>query len=206
MLIRPALAGVILCLSFAPLLVSGQRDSLTVTAWDFAREVHRGTQKEWNRVTVEMRPGVNRDPGVHNPNFHFGVVLQVTVAWRTRPGSGPTRMIYYRARAEAVALERDKTVTWHFFLPPELVDSDDLEVEPVAALAEVGTADRMRLAGELAAWGPIQDEARRVRFLREAEAQLAETSGALRAFPWSPFADGNHPTLAENQPTLRLPQ
>lgn len=147
-----------------------------------------GANEPWLEAEVET----NARPGPANPGRMLPRVrVTLTLCVETLAGNGPRRLDFYRASAEAVALDEGRS-SIRFYLPPEIVRRDGVRSEPRWWLAEVAVGGRPMPAGRGRFSSALANEQIRRDFLQKVAANASGNDGVLQPQYLTPFAT-DHP-------------
>jgi hypothetical protein len=155
-------------------------NAIEVTGVRFASATHgNNSANSWNETEIE----INVKPAATKGDSRFANRVRITL---TIAADGPENaLVYYRATAEAVALQEGRSKV-RFYLPPEIVRRDTLRTEPKLWAVDIVAAGQPMTSSRLAA--NMSTPAARADFLKKAAASAPANDGILVPQYLTPFA------------------
>lgn len=193
------------CLVFAPFMVlfghgiafaqaeAGEGARVEIQAVRFGQARAPGGGDAWTEALVELAVVPNTDGGIY-ARWADRVRVALSLGVRTRAGD----YAFYRASAEAVALESGRAM-FRFYLPPEITRREQLATaEPYAWMVEVAVDGKPLPASPRAVSG-VLNTPEAVRSFKDRVARSSTSNdGVLVPQYESPFANayaGETPTF-----------
>ncbi len=167
---------------------AGQRDPVFVNQVRFAKEKLNQAAGPWLEVEVEIEGGPNPDPNAFNRRFvdNVRVFLGLGFSLDSRPRPEKT-FRFFRAEARLPTIEEGDRRSIFFYLPPEIVERDQLRENPFAYLVELSVGGQA-LATRRGNVSSNLENARQVaHFRQQLDAQSIKNDGILLPIYDTPF-------------------
>lgn len=175
-----------LFLNTALLTHAGQRDPVFVHQVRFSKEELNQAAGPWLEVEVEIEGGPNPDPSAFNRRFvdNVRVFLGLGFSLDSRPEK---TFRFFRAEARLPTIEEGDRRSIFFYLPPEIVERDQLREKPFAYLVELSVGGQT-LATRRGNVSSNLGNARQVAHFRQRlDAQAIKNDGILLPIYDTPF-------------------
>ena len=105
----------------------------------FGRENILGLD-DWIEIAIELEGGRNPQSESVNPEFVNNINVSLSLCYKINTGA-VRGYHYYQAEAAIISLQRGKKKTGYFYLPPEIIQRDRLNLRPYAYLVELKLND-----------------------------------------------------------------
>ena len=180
----------ILLLNSALLTHAGQRDPVFVNQVRFAKEKlnQAASLGPWLEVEIEIEGGPNPDPNAFNRRFVDNVRVFLGLCFSLDSKPKPEKAFrFFRAAAHLPTIEEGDRRSIFYYLPPEIIERDQLREKPFANLVELSVGGQT-LATRKGNTSSNLENARQVaNFRQRLDAQALKNDGILLPIYDTPF-------------------
>ncbi len=111
-------------------------DPVSVNSVRFSREKITEGRNYWLEIEVEIMGGSNSSPDALNERYVDDILVTLGLGYSLESGESK-RFRFFNAQARIPTLEENVRRSIFFYLPPEVVERDNLRAEPFAYLVEL---------------------------------------------------------------------
>ncbi len=163
-----------------------QRDPVFVNQVRFSKEELAPGRSHWLEVEVEIEGGPNPDPGALNRRFVDNVRVFLGLGFSLHAGP-EKRFRFFRAEARLPTIEEGDRRSIFFYLPPEIVERDQLREEPFAYQVELSVGGQILATRRGNVSANLANPMQTTNFRRRLDDQAAPNDGILLPIYDTPF-------------------